>query len=451
MTGSPNSLTSPTGPPPRDGLPAELPPTLPPAGPPGRLPRGVAAFRHRNFRLFWSGQLVSLIGTWMATVAQAWLVLELTNDPFALGIVAAAQFTPVLFLGLLGGVLADALPRRPALIALQTSMCLIAFALAALVWTGVVQVWMVVLLAGALGVANALEMPTRQSFVIEMVGRSDIANAIALNSAVFNTARIVGPALAGVLIAIFDVPAAFFLNGVSYLAAIGALVAIDPRALHAPPLRALERSVAAITGQLAEGLRYVRGTSAVLLPLGLMGLVSTAGMNFQVLIPVMARDVLFVGSEGFGFLMAAAGLGSLSAALSIAFGLRPSRGLMIGGALAFGLFETLFSFSRAIPLSLALMFGMGFGVISIAATVNTAIQLTVPDHLRGRVMSVYVTVFAGSTPIGGLIAGSIASAWGAPAALLFGGVVSGTVGLAALYASRGLAGPWAAPVADRRL
>jgi MFS family permease len=411
-----------------------------------RLPRGVSAFRHRNFRLFWTGQLVSLTGTWMATVAQAWLVLRLSNDPFVLGIVAAAQFTPVLVLGLLGGVLADVLPKRRTLVALQASMCVIAFALAGLVETGVVQVWMVVLLAGAMGIANALEMPTRQAFVIEMVGRSDIANAVALNSAVFNGSRIVGPAVAGLLIAFVDLPTVFVLNGLSYLAAIGALLAIDADALHARPRAQLERSLGAVAEQLAEGLRYVRRTSDVLLPLAVLGLVATAGMNFQVLIPVMARDVLFVGAQGFGFLMAASGVGSLSAALAIAFGLRPSRSLMLGGALAFGLFEAIFALSRSFPFSILLMFGMGFGVIAIAATANTTIQLAVPDRLRGRVMSVYVTVFAGSTPIGGLIAGAIASAWGAPAALLFGGVASVAVGLGALVVARGLPGPRTAPL-----
>jgi MFS family permease len=419
---------------------------VPPPTPQSRLPRGVAALRHRNFRLFWSGQLISLIGTWMATVAQAWLVLKLTNNPFALGVVAAAQYTPVLLLGLLGGVLADAVPKRRALVALQATMCVIAFALAALVETGLVQVWMVVALAAALGIANALEMPTRQAFVIEMVGRNDIANAVALNSAAFNGSRIVGPAIAGLLIAFVDLPTAFILNGLSYLAAIGALLAIDPNTLHGRPRRQLGRSLGAIGRQLGEGLRYARQTPSVLLPLSVLGLVSTAGMNFQVLIPVMARDVLFVGAQGFGFLMAAAGVGSLSAALAIAFGLRPTRQLMLGGALGFGIGETAFALSRAFPLSVLLMFAMGFAVIAIAATANTTIQLVVPDHLRGRVMSLYVTVFAGSTPIGGLIAGTIASAWGAPAALFLGGVVSAAVGVGALLLGRGLPGPRPAPL-----
>jgi MFS family permease len=376
----------------------------------------------------------------MAQVAQAWLVLRLTDDPFALGVVAAAQFGPVLLFGLVGGVVADALPKRRALVVVQSAMCLVAFALAALVASGRVEVWMVVLLAAALGVANAVEMPTRQAFVIEMVGRADIANAVALNSAVFNGSRIVGPALAGLLIAAVDLPAVFVLNGASYGAAIAALLAIDERSLAPAPRSSLERSPVAVAAHVGEGLAYVRRTPEVLLPLTVLGLVATAGMNFQVLVPVMARDVLAVGAEGFGFLMAAAGTGSLSGALAIAFGLRPTRALLLGGAIGFGLCEVAFAVARWFPASLALMVGMGFGVIAIAATVNTTIQLAVPDRLRGRALSVYVTVFAGSAPIGGLIAGAIASAWGAPAALVVGGSVSLAVGVAAVAVARRLGG-----------
>jgi MFS family permease len=430
----------------------QAPPTIPAATvPSGRLTRGFAAFRHRNFRLFWTGQLGSLVGTWMATVARAWLVLELTNDPLALGIVAAAQFTPVLLFGLLGGVVADVVPKRRALIALQTVMCLNAFLLAGLVVAGVAEFWMIVALTAVLGVANAMEMPTRQAFVMDMVGRDDIANAVALNSAAFNGSRIVGPAVAGLLIAFVNLEAALVIDAFSYLAAIAALVAIDPARLYGGRRGVVPRAAGAIAAQLAEGLRYVRGTPAVLLPITVLGLVSVAGMNFQVLIPVMARDVLRAGPDGYGFLLAAAGLGSLSAALAIAFGLRPTRGLLLGGALGFGALETVFALSRLFPVSIVLMFGMGFGVIAIAATVNTTIQLSAPDHLRGRVMSVYVTVFAGSTPIGGLISGSIASAWGAPAALVVGGVVSMAVGLAGIGVAGGLGGPLTARLRDRRL
>lgn len=394
----------------------------------------IAALRHRNFRLFWAGQLVSLSGTWMAQVAQGWLVLRLTDEPLAVGVVIAAQYAPVLAFGLLGGVIADALPKRRTLVAVQSLMALVAFTLAALVVSGQVQVWQVIVLAALLGLGNAIEMPTRQAFVMEMVGREDVANAVALNSAAFNGTRILGPAVAGLLIAGPGEAACFVVNGFSYLAAIAGLLAIRPAELRAAPSAAVERSVGAVRRQLAEGLRYTVATPAILLPLAVLGLVSTAGMNFQTLMPVMARDVLAVGSEGLGFLLAASGVGSLAAALAIAFGLRPARRLLLAGALGLGVFEVLFALTRLFPISLLLAFGMGIGVIALAATANTTIQLMAPDALRGRVMSVYVTVFAGSTPIGGLFAGSIASAWGAPAAFLAGGLVSIAVALGAAIA-----------------
>lgn len=405
----------------------------------------IAALRHRNFRFFWTGQLVSLTGTWMAQVAQAWLVLQLTNEPLALGVVVAVQYTPVLAFGLLGGVVADALPKRRTLVAAQALMALVAFTLAGLVIGRVVEVWHVIVLAALLGLANAIEMPTRQSFVMEMVGREHIANAVALSSAVFNGTRILGPAIAGLLIGGLGVEACFLLNGFSYLAVIGGLLAIRPGELHAAGRPALERSVGAVGRHLAEGIRYIVSTPAVALPLAVLGIVSTVGMNFQVLMPVMARDELDVGAWGLGFLLAATGVGSLAAALAIAFGLRPNRRLLLAGALGLGLCEFAFAISRLFPLSLALAFGMGFGVIALAATTNTTIQLTAPDALRGRVMSVYVTVFAGSTPIGGLLAGSIASTWGAPVAFLAGGAVSVAVALGAFLA----AGRWDRTRGDR--
>ncbi|MDQ3870530.1 MAG: MFS transporter [Chloroflexota bacterium] len=396
-----------------------------PATPPGRSwPRGATALAHRNFRLFWGGQLVSLVGTWMQTVAQGWLVLELTNDPFALGLAAAFQFVPVLVLGLFGGIVADTLPKRPMLIGTQASAMALALVLAALVATGTVQVWHVYLLAALLGVVNALDMPVRQSFVVEMVGRADVANAVALNSAVFNASRIVGPAIAGVLIGTLGIAACFFVNGVSYVAVLLALLAMRPRELLSPPRVQFERTWRGVLGQLQEGLAYVRHTPPVLLAIAVLGIVATVGMNFNVLIPILARDVLRGGADAFGFLMAASGLGSLASALMIAYGQRPTLRLLLFGAGIFGLALVFLSLSRSLPLSLLLMVVLGWGVIAIAATTNTLIQLTVPDELRGRVMSLYTTVFAGSTPLGGLLSGTVAALAGAPAALLVGGVLS---------------------------
>ncbi|MEO8230224.1 MAG: MFS transporter [Chloroflexota bacterium] len=398
---------------------------------------GMSAFRHRNFRLFWAGQQVSLIGTWMQNIAEDWLVLTLTGDPFWLGVVTAAQFAPVLVFGLFGGIVADSLPKRRTLVATQTIAMALAFVLAVLTLTHEIQVWQVILIAFILGCTSAVDMPTRQSFVIEMVGRQDIGNAVALNSATFNAARIVGPAVAGVLIGIFDIGVAFVINGLSFVAVLASLLAMRPTELRPSVRVALPRSAREVVSNLAEGLRYVRHTPLVLLAVGVVGLVSTAGMNFGVVIPAFAKDVMGTGAEGYGFLMAASGVGSLLAALTIAFRGRPDPRIIVAGAILLGVLEVALGFTRAMPLALLCMFGIGVGGISMAAMANTTIQLNVPDMLRGRVLAVYATVFAGSTPIGGLAFGVLASAIGSAFAVTVGGAVALVVGLgAAVWAWR---------------
>ncbi|MDP9483891.1 MAG: MFS transporter [Chloroflexota bacterium] len=392
---------------------------------------GLSALRHRNFRLFWSGQQISLIGTWMQMIAEAWLVLTLTGDPLWLGVVTAAQFAPVMVFGLFGGIIADSLPKRRTLVATQTIAMGLAFVLAVLTLTHTVQVWHVILIAFALGCTSAIDMPTRQAFVIEMVGREHIGNAVALNSATFNAARIVGPAVAGVAIGIFDIGVAFLINGLSFLAVLASLVAMRPTELR-PSIRvALPRSAREVVANLAEGLRYVSHTPLVLLAVGVVGLVSTAGMNFGVVIPAFAKDVLGTGAAGYGFLMAASGVGSLLAALTIAFRGRPDPRVIVGGAILLGALEVALGFTRSMPLAILCMFGIGVGGISMAAMANTTIQLNVPDMLRGRVLAVYATVFAGSTPIGGLAFGAVASTVGPALAVTLGGAVAGAVGLGA--------------------
>ena len=390
------------------------------------------ALRHRNYRLFWSGQLVSVIGTWMQSVAQGWLVLLLTNDPFMLGLVAAAQFAPVMVFGLFGGLIADYLPKRRTLIATQAVQMCLAFVLAGLTATGLVEVWHVFVLAFLLGCSNAFDMPARQSFVVEMVGRADVANAVGLNSAIFNGARIIGPAIAGLAIGAVGIAACFVLNGFSFLAVIGGLLLIREDELLPTPLLPRPTSVRGVVDNLAEGLAYVRRTPIVLLGVTVVGLVATFGMNFNVVVPAMARDVLGVGAPGFGFLLSALGLGSLTSALAIAVMGRPRIGAIVGGAILLGSLEVVFSISRSFPLSLLCAYGMGAGAIAMAATANAAIQTAVPDHLRGRVMSVYTTVFAGSTPIGGPLAGGLASAFGVAQAVAVGGAISALVGLGGL-------------------
>ena len=392
---------------------------------------GARAFRHRNYRLFFGGQAISLIGTWMQQVAQGWLVLQLTHDPLWLGIVAVAQFGPVIIFGLFGGVIADQLPKRKTLMATQTVAMLLAFALFALTAAHVVEVWHVMVLAALLGLSNAVDMPARQSFAVEMVGRDDVANAVGLNSALFNASRILGPAAAGLLIGVTDISVAFLINGLSFIAVIVSYLAMRDSELRVVPQSERPRTVHAVIENLGEGARFVRSTPIVLLAVTVVGLVATFGMNFSVLIPPLADNVLHVGASGYGFLMAASGVGSTVTALAVAFSRRPSPTVIATGAIALGVGSMVLAASTAFPLSLIAMAVAGAGGIGMAVTANTTIQLSVPDHLRGRVMSVYTTVFSGSVPAGGLLMGAIGSAWGVPAALLIGGALSLVCGLGA--------------------
>jgi MFS family permease len=395
------------------------------------LRTGSRAFAHRNYQLFFGGQAVSLVGTWMQTVAQAWLILQLTSDPIWLGLLSALQFLPVMILGLFGGLIADALPKRKTLIATQTVQMLLAFVLFGLSVGGVVQVWEILVLATLLGVTNAVDMPTRQSFVVEMVGREDIANAVALNSAMFNGARIVGPAIAGITIGIFSISSAFLINGLSFLAVIVAYLAMRDEDLHSPARYNRPGTVAEVRRTLAEGLGYVRRTEIVLMTTVMVGVVSTFGMNFGVMIPALAYDILHTDAMGYGFLMAASGIGAMTAALLIAFSGRQRRVFIPAGAILLGVGLVLGATIHVFLLAIPAMVIVGFGAIGMAATANTTIQLAVPDELRGRVISVYTTVFVGSTPVGGLIVGFIASRLGVDVSLAVGGfacVVAGCLG-----------------------
>ena len=266
--------------------------------------------RHRNYRLFFAGQGLSLIGTWMMTVAQSWLILQLTGDPLLLGVVAAVQWLPVLVLGLFGGLIADALPKRRTMLVTQGFAAILSLTMAILVISGTVAVWHVIVVAFLLGIRNAVDLPTRQSFAVEMVGREDVGNAVALNSAMFNGARVIGPAVAGITIGAFGVGAAFLIDAISYLAVIVALLAMRETDLHTRPGIERPTTMRAALGNLAEGLGYVRRTRLVLLPILTVGLVSTFGMNFTVVIPPFVQEVLHGDATAYGFLMAATGVGS---------------------------------------------------------------------------------------------------------------------------------------------
>jgi MFS family permease len=392
------------------------------------LLRTFVALRHRNYRLFCFGQLISLIGTWMQSIGQVWLVLELTHSAWLLGVVGALQFLPVMLLSLFGGVLADRLPKRKVLLFTQSFAMLQAAILWILVAKGQVQIWEVLVLASLLGLTNSIDMPTRQAFVAEMVGREDLPNAIALNSSLFNMARIVGPGLGGIIIAWLGLAPLFLLNAISFIAVIVGLALIKMNELYAQAKRSTSKGEApkqSTLQSLREGLAYVVRTPSVLLVIAVVGVISLFGINFNVILPLFATDVLHSGPEGFGFLSAAFGLGSLFSALWLAWGnRRPSIQHLLTGALAFCVLEIFFALSHLYVLSLVLIAAVGFAQIVFSATANTALQTVTPDYLRGRVMSVYMVVFAGSVPLGNLFTGGMAHLFGAPIALLIGASLS---------------------------
>jgi MFS family permease len=392
------------------------------------LLRTFVALRHRNFRLFWFGQLISLTGTWMQSIGQAWLILELTHSAWLLGVLGALQFLPVMLLSLFGGVLADRLPKRKVLLFTQSFAMLQAIMLWILVATGHIQIWEVLVLAGLLGLTNSLDMPTRQAFVVEMVGREDLPNAIALNSSLFNMARVVGPGLGGLIIAFLGVAPLFLLNAISFIAVIIGLALIRMNDLYALAKRSTSRaetSKQSTMQSLREGLTYVARTPSVLLVIAVIGIISLFGINFNVILPLFATDVLHSGALGFGFLSAAFGLGSLFSALWLAWGnRRPSIQHLLTGALAFSVLEIFFALSHLYVLSIVLIAAVGFAQIVFSATANTALQTVTPDYLRGRVMSVYMVVFAGSVPLGNLFTGGLAHLYGAQIALLVGAGLS---------------------------
>ncbi|HXA95601.1 MAG TPA: MFS transporter [Candidatus Dormibacteraeota bacterium] len=383
------------------------------------LPAGVRALGHRDFRLFWIGQLVSLIGTWMQSVGQSWLVLELTNSPFRLGLIGTLQFGPILLFSFLGGAISDRAHKRRLLVGTQSALMIQAFALSALVWSGHVQFWHVAVLASLYGLANTLDMPTRQSYMADLVPRGDLMNAIALNSAVFNGARVVGPAAAGLLVARYGTAAAFLFNGLSFLAVIAALLAIRT---HGAP-RA--RSGLGMGAEIAQGVRYALGTPRIALVFGLLLSVSLFLVNMNVLVPLIARNVLHEGAHGFGLLMASLGLGAVIGALTIAVVAvgRPPLGLVVVPAVSAALLLFLLSFVYRFGLAAAVLMALGFAQIMFMTSCNTTVQITVPDELRGRIMGLYALVFAGMTPIGALLMGTIAERWGVARACQVGGTM----------------------------
>ena len=390
---------------------------VPPASQGSKLALAVRALRHRNFQLFFAGQLISLIGTWMQTVAQSWLVYRMTNSAFLLGVVGFSSQIPVFIMAPVGGIVADRLNRHRVVIGTQTASMILAGILAALTLTHRVQVWHIMVLSALLGVVNAFDIPARQAFLIDMVGREDLMNAIALNSSMFNGARIIGPAVAGILVASIGEGWCFFANAVSYIAVIIGLLLM--RIQHAAKLATAGSPIE----NILEGFSYARNTGPIKHILLLLGVVSFVGMPYAVLMPVFADQILHGGARGLGILMGATGIGALLGAASLAArvgvkGLGRLIGFCAGG---FGLSLILFSFSRVFWLSTLLLLPVGFFMMVQMASSNTLIQTMVPDKLRGRILAVYSMMFMGMAPFGALSAGSVAHHIGAPWTVALGG------------------------------
>ena len=382
-----------------------------------RLPSTFSALRHRNFRLWFIGQTLSLVGTWMQSVAQGWLVFQLTGSEFALGAISFIGTLPTLFLMLPAGALADRIPRKRVLLVTQAVMMLLAFILAALAATQTLQIWHIGVLAACLGIANSFDAPARQALAVEMVeDRADLMNAIALNSTIFNLARVVGPAIGGAVLAAVGAAWCFALNGLSFLAVLVALLMMQLPKVHQ------QVRTDPITLQIAEGVKYVWQTPVVRTATALVAVSSLFGFSYAVLLPAYAADVLHVGEAGLGGLNTAVGIGALIGSLIVASMARVRRkGLLLtAGSILFPAVLFAFAFSRSFWLSLAALSVIGVAFVAQNATGNTLIQSIVPDSLRGRVMAVYTLMFFGTAPFGALQAGVIAQAFGPAAGVAVG-------------------------------
>ncbi len=417
-----------------------IPPLLPSDPPPGdaleahsngRFP----AFRYRNFRLFFVGQLISATGTWMQSLAQSYLVYEILNaSPFQLGLVNVFQFGPVLLFGIPAGVIADRFPKRRLLVITQSIFATLAGVLTLLVVLGQIQLWQVYAVATVFGITNALDMPTRQSFLSEMVGKNAVMNAIALNSTMFNTGRVLGPAIAGLILAIFGPAVCFAINTVSYAGVIVGLLMMRVT----PTVRKATDSAIA---RLREGLVYVQASPTIYRTIFLVGAVGTFGMNFNLWVPMLASDSFGSGAGTYGLLFASMGIGSLLGALTLAmFGRKPNRARMLGAAIGLGAIEVVLAFAAAaetsVVVGMACLAIVGFASSNAMATANSMVQTYARDELRGRVMAVYMTVFAGTVPIGALISGAIADQWGVPIAVGSGGLVTAVAAIAIGWTQR---------------
>ncbi|MFN8523717.1 MAG: MFS transporter [Chloroflexota bacterium] len=367
----------------------------------------------RNYRLFFLGQLVSLSGTWMQRVAQAWLVLQLTDSPFALGTVSAIQFAPILVLMPFGGVLADRFPKQRVMSITQVLQMIQAITLATLVTTGIVELWHVYALAAMLGLSNAFDNPTRHSMTAELVGQENLANAVALNSSLMNTARIIGPAIAGIIIARFGINACFWANALSFVATLGALAAMRKSEMLSSPAARKGH----VLGQIGEGMAFAASNRSVCQSMILVGALGTFGFNFNTFVPLIARYVVGSGAAGFGFLFSCLGAGSVLSALTVASRREATERTLMIGAAAFALTLAMIAASPLYALTAGLLFVLGAASTAFSTTASTRVQLATPASMRGRVMSLHMMLFMGTTPIGATFIGSISEWFDVPTAL----------------------------------
>jgi len=391
------------------------------------------AFTHRNYRLFFAGQLISLIGTWLNNTAEGWLVYQLTGSKVLLGTVAAVSTAPMLILSTYGGWLADQIPKRSILVATQICSMLLSLTLAFLVWRNLIQPWQLIALAAAGGVVMAFDMPARQAFVIEMTSREDMVNAISLNSAMFNGARIVGPSIAGILMAHTGIAMCFFLDGVSFIAVIIGLLMMQ-LAPHSGPVHQESPFEGAVSG-----FRYVKNDPRLLRIFFLFSVVGIFGWSYSVLMPALAQDVLKVSEMSYGMLLASNGVGALAGALTIAAAghvLSP-RKLALGGVWIFSAMIICFALTRTFWIALLCLAGSGFGLLLFFSSANSAVQTSVQDNMRGRVMGIWALVFGGAVPIGSMEAGTLAHWIGAPSTIVLGAILCAlAAGATSIHARR---------------
>ncbi len=374
-----------------------------------RFAHAFRALRHRPFRIYWIGQWLSVNGTWMQTTAQAWLIYRLTDSPLVLGVLSAVRFGPALVGSPIAGVLTDRLPRRLVVLSTQSLSLMQATLMAALTLSGAVRVWQVLLLAFFQGIVDTLDTPARQTLQVDIVGVEDLQSAVSLNASAFNAARMVGPALAGVMVAAWGEGVCFAVNAFSYLAVLVALLAIRTPRAPSPTSNSMR-------AELAEGVSYAWGNVQVRTMLGGIAVTSVFGLSYTTLLPVFARDVLHGGVRGFGVLMASGGLGAMAGALAAAArrSWRHTGVIMAAGQGALGLGLVALAFTRTLAVASVWMVVIGLGVAIQLSTTNGFLQTTAPPHMRGRVVSLYIWLFSGLSPVGGFAAGWIAEHAGAP-------------------------------------